>query len=68
MATVFESISLKGLRKAHLQQLFNYIEDRERDEWYYGNKGQFEKRHKELKQWVKEAMDYAYSEGVVLPK
>lgn len=68
MSTVFESISLKGLRKAHLQQLLNYIEDRDREGWYYGNKDQFEKRHIELKQWAKNACEYAYSDDVVLPR
>ena len=38
MATVFEEISLKGLRLAHLRQLQSYIEHREIDGWYYGNK------------------------------
>jgi hypothetical protein len=68
MATVFESLSLKGLRPAHLRQLLTYIEDVEEQGWYTAPKDQFEKRHQELKQWINDAVDYAYSEGVTLPK
>ena len=67
MATVFDSISLKGIRKAHLRQLLSCIE-RDEGEWYYGPREQFEKRHKELKKWITDAYEYACSEGVVFPK
>lgn len=68
MATVFEEISLKGLRKAHLQQLVHNIEICNRVGIYYGHKQQYLKRQRELLKWAKDAMDYAYSEGVKLPK
>ena len=68
MATVFEEISLKGLRLSHLRQLQAYIEHREIDGWYYGNKKQFEKRHDDLSVWVDRAVKYAESEGVKMPK
>jgi len=69
MATTFESISLQGLRVAHLRQLQSYIYARESDGyWYYGNEKQFEKRHNELKRWINRAVDYATSEGVKMPK
>lgn len=67
MSTLFESINLTGLRKAHLQQLLSYLEDRECNGWFVGNREQFEKRHSELKAWLKSAVEYAYSEGVVMP-
>lgn len=67
MTIIFESLSLKGLRPAHLRQLLTYIEDVEEQGWYTGPKDQFEKRHQELKQWINEAVKYAYSEGVKLP-
>jgi hypothetical protein len=67
MATVFESISLKRLRPAHLKQLLSYLEHDEL-EWYYGPRDQFEKRHWELKAWLQRAIEYATSEGVVMPK
>ena len=68
MATVFEEISLKGLRLAHLRQLQSYIEHREIDGWYYGNKKQFEQRHDDLSNWIDRAVEYAESEGVKMPK
>ena len=67
MSTLFESIELAGLRKAHLQQLLWYLEERERDYWYVGGREQFDKRHEELKAWLKAAVEYAYSDGVVMP-
>lgn len=67
MSTLFSSMELTGLRKAHLQQLLSYVEEREREGWYFGNREQFEKRHNELKEWLKAAVEYAYSEGVVMP-
>ena len=68
MATVFEELSLKGLRLAHLRQLQEYIKNRERDGWYYGNKKQFEKRHDDLSVWIGRAVEYAESEGVKMPE
>lgn len=67
MAELFDRIDLTGLRKAHLQQLLNYVEARDQWEWYAGNRAQFDKRHQELKAWLKAAVEYAYSEGVVMP-
>ena len=71
MATTFESISLQGLRVTHLRQLQSYIYARKNGNpayWYYGNKKQFEKRHNELKTWINNAVDYATSEGIKMPK
>lgn len=68
METVFESISLKGLRKTHLRQLLSYIDAAEDDGWYFGNRDEFEKRHEEIRKWLLDAVEYAYSEGVVFPK
>ena len=68
MATIFESLSLNGLRKSHLEQLLSYIENRDREKWYYGNKDQFEKRHQEILNWITNAVNYANQEGIKLPK
>ena len=68
MATIFESISLKGLRKTHLEQLLSYVEARDQEGWYYGNKEQWEARHHDIKNWLQSAVDYANSEGVKMPK
>ena len=48
MAHTVDSISIRGLRKAHLRQLVEYIRQRDDDAWYYGNREQFEKRHADL--------------------
>jgi len=68
MATTFESLSLAGIRPAHLSQLLAYIEARDKQEWHYGNKKQFKKRHEELRAWIQNAVNYAYSEDVLMPK
>ncbi len=47
-----KQVDISGLRKTHFQQLLSYIDNRDREEWYYGNKEQFEKRHDDLKKWV----------------
>ena len=68
MAIIFDEVSIKGLRITHFAQLLAYLEERERDEWYIGNRDQFEKRHKELKEWLNGIIDYASHNGVVIPK
>ena len=45
------------LRKAHINQLLSYLQDCESTGWYYGNKHQFIKRHKELKAWLEELLE-----------
>jgi len=37
------------LNKAKISHLLTLLEVNERDEWYYGNKEQYWKRHNELK-------------------
>jgi hypothetical protein len=68
MATVFESISLKGLRPAHLKQLLSYVEEAEQSVYHYGDYNHYLKRHWELKAWLQRAIEYATAEGVVMPK
>ena len=48
MTFAVSTIGIKGLRKAHLRQLVEYIRRRDREGWYYGPRGQFEKRHQDL--------------------
>jgi hypothetical protein len=52
MKVLIENISIMGLRLTHFAQLMQYLEDRDREGWYYGNRKQFEKRHEELRQWL----------------
>jgi len=68
MATVFNEVEICGLRVAHFKQLLAYIEDRDRSDWHYGNKEQFEQRHEDLWEWVEAIINYANKEGVVIPK
>jgi len=68
MAIVFDSISIVGLRKAHLRQLVSYIDHCEQEGWYNEPESHFKSRHKDLKEWAKRAEEYAYSEGVRIPK
>jgi len=53
MAHTVDSIPIKGLRKPHLRQLVSYIRERDIEGWYYGNKEQFEARHKDLLELAK---------------
>jgi len=68
MATLFESLSLKGIRLSHLRQLLSYIENRDRDGWCYGPRDQFEKRYQDLLKWIGNAVDYGESEDVWFPR
>ena len=68
MSVVFESIPLHGLRKAHIEQLLWNLNQQEHTGTYYRPYEQFIKRQEELIDLITWARDYAYSEGVVLPK
>lgn len=48
MAHTIDSISIKGMRKAHLRQLSEYIFWAGQSGDYYGNQIQFYKRHETL--------------------
>jgi len=57
MEVVFEKkTTIKPLRLAHFNQILTYLEDREQDEWYYGNKKQFNKRHEEIRAWAEDCI------------
>ncbi len=43
-------MDIKGMRKTHFDQLLMYIMERDNTEWYYGNKKQFEKGVKDVRQ------------------
>lgn len=57
MAYTVDYIPIKGLRKAHLKQLAYYIIRQE--DWYYGNRKQFEQRHKDLVRFADMLYDIA---------
>ena len=48
MAHTVDSISLAGLRKAHLRQLAAYIRHIHHEDWRYGCRVQFNARHRDL--------------------
>jgi hypothetical protein len=68
MAHTVESISLRGLRKAHLWQLVAYIHTRDLDRWYYGPKDQFERRHVDLLKLADRLEEIANDNDARLPK
>lgn len=40
------------LSKTEIEQMRIYIETRQREGWYYGNKKHFEKREKRILEWL----------------
>lgn len=62
-----DSISIKGLRKAHLRQLVIYIRDRDKNGWYYGNKEQFDQRHADLLRLADRLEAIANDNDAVIP-
>jgi hypothetical protein len=52
MTTVIDSVSIHGMRRTHFEQMLAYLEARDRSEWYYGNRMQFEVRHEQLRTWL----------------
>jgi len=57
MSNVYDSVSIVGLRKAHLEQLQAYIYERDLTDWYYGPKEQFQIRHNDLVEWINEIVE-----------
>ena len=68
MAIVLDSVPIKGLRATHFQQLLSYIDQREQEGWYYGNRAQYEKRHEELRNWVEFIVELATDSNIKIPK
>lgn len=67
MAHTVDSISIKGLRKAHLRQLVEYIRQRDREGWYYVDRKQFEKRHDDLLELADRIEDIANDDDARIP-
>jgi len=65
---VLDSVSIRGLRATHFEQLRSYLIQREDSGWYYGNKTQFNARHEELKQWLVEIINRARDHDNIIPK
>jgi hypothetical protein len=52
------AIPIANLRHTHFDQLLAYVDFRDREPWYYGNRQQFEKRHEEIKAWLEEIVEF----------
>lgn len=65
---VLDSVSIRGLRATHFEQLYTYLTEREDSGWYYGNIKQFNTRHEELKQWLVEIISRARDHDNIIPK
>lgn len=57
------AISKLYFTKAELNQLLSYCEARDREDWYYGNKEQFEKRHFEISTKIEKAIKLLEERG-----
>lgn len=68
MATQIDDVSIEGMRLTHFEQLRSYINDAEERGEYYGNKKQFDARHRDLKQWVESICSILEGEGVKVGK
>ena len=68
MANLLKEISIAGLRAVHFEQLMYYINEREREGYYYGNKEQFDKRHAEIKKWIEDIIIEARDPNNRIPK
>ena len=67
MADAFESVDIRGMRRAHFKQLLEYIDHIEEKGVYWGHRNQFWKRHHELRKWVESIVDRAYAPHTVIP-
>ena len=68
MATVFDRLSLKGIRRADLRHLRCILEGHIESGVYWGNKAESYARNERLINWVRDAEEYAYSDGVLMPR
>ena len=68
MTTTLDTVSIVGLRATHFEQLYQYIEDSEIEGSYYGNKKQYYKRQKELKEWLNRIIKLAKDTNYRIPK
>lgn len=67
MSTLMMGLPLYGLRKVHLNQLQWYIKKMGECADFYGRKDYFDKRHKEIEQWIDDACSYVNLNDVVFP-
>lgn len=69
MSTAIQSLAIpKGWTKAYISQLATYVRERDREGYCYGNRKQFEKRHKAILEWIEQYEEYCYEPDVVFIK
>lgn len=68
MAITFGSVSIKGLRATHFEQLMHLLKEREEEGSYYGNKEQYMKRQAEIKTWLSGIIEFARDSDFRIPK
>lgn len=68
MAYTLDSVSIRGMRATHFEQLMSYLEWAEESGVYYGNKKQFDQRHEFLKEWLQFLIDEARDPYNKIPK
>jgi hypothetical protein len=68
MSIVLDSVSIRGLRATHFEQLQIYLEWAEEEGTYYGNQEQFSKRHEEIKKWLGLLCRKARDSDYIIPK
>ena len=47
-----------NFKETEIYQLIYYCREREKENWYYGNKEQFEKRHADIKKELEKARKF----------
>lgn len=68
MANQLDEVNIRGLRATHFEQIAWYIHNAENEGCYYGNKAQYEKRQREIKQWIANLISMARDENNIIPK
>lgn len=68
MACVIESLGINGMKKTEFQQLASYVRWAEERGVYYGNKEQFDKRHKRIVEWMDGVIELLADSNVRIAK
>ena len=68
MSIKLDSISIVGLRATHFEQLMTYVNECEKEGFYYGNKKQWDKRHEEIKNWLDSVIKIVKNPNIKIPK
>ena len=68
MAITLGTVSIKGLRATHFEQLMDAFLEHEETGVYYGNKEQYYKRSDEIKRWLNSIIDMARDTNYRIPK